>query len=111
MPRLQTTCVQARFSMSSAADTIEVYDELVAKLKRTAHLEGTMGLLGWDQQTMMPPGAEAARGAQQAALAGVIHESKASFSFLCQSISAQHCYFCCCFCVGTTSLRFSHEHT
>ena len=77
--------------MSSAAETIEVYDELVAKLKRTAHLEGTMGLLGWDQQTMMPPGAEAARGAQQAALAGVIHESKASFSFLCQSTSASHC--------------------
>eukprot|EP00961_Rhodomonas_salina_P051193 687008-Rhodomonas_salina.2 len=34
------------------------------------------GLLGWDEQTMMPQGSEAARGNQKAALAGVVHQAK-----------------------------------
>jgi len=35
-----------------------------------------MGLMGWDEQTMMPIGAEEARANQKAALAGVVHEAK-----------------------------------
>ena len=35
-----------------------------------------MGLMGWDEQTFMPTGAEEARANQKAALAGVIHEAK-----------------------------------
>jgi carboxypeptidase Taq len=44
--------------------------------RKVSALEGTMGLLGWDEQTMMPTGAEEARGKQKAVLAGVLHESK-----------------------------------
>ena len=35
-----------------------------------------MGLMGWDEQTMMPAGAEQARANQKAALAGVVHDAK-----------------------------------
>lgn len=57
-------------------DTTATYNELASKLKKTAALEGTMGLLGWDEQTMMPTGAEQARGQQKAVLAGILHETK-----------------------------------
>jgi Zn-dependent M32 family carboxypeptidase len=29
------------------------YDELCTKLRKIAHLEGAMGLMGWDEQTMV----------------------------------------------------------
>lgn len=50
------------------------FDELVAKLKEVQALSGISGLLGWDEMVMMPPAAAASRGAQKAALAGVLHE-------------------------------------
>lgn len=37
-------------------------------------LSGISGLLGWDEMVQCPPGAVAARGAQKAVLAGVVHE-------------------------------------
>lgn len=61
--------------MACAATTAS-YGELCTKLRKISHLEGAMGLMGWDEQTMMPCGAEEARANQKAALAGVIHESK-----------------------------------
>jgi len=60
----------------SPAEVTEAYTDLVSRLRRSSHLEGIGGLLGWDQQTMMPQGAEEARAKQQAALAAVIHEAK-----------------------------------
>mmetsp|Transcript_64448 Transcript_64448/g.158610 ORF Transcript_64448/g.158610 Transcript_64448/m.158610 type:complete len:567 (+) Transcript_64448:56-1756(+) len=63
-------------SAPASTDVLSTYNELAAKLKKTAALEGAMGLLGWDEQTMMPTGAEEARGQQKAVLAGVLHESK-----------------------------------
>jgi len=54
----------------------EEYAELCKRVKKISHLEGTMGLLGWDEQTMMPSGAEEARANQKAVLAGVLHEAK-----------------------------------
>jgi len=61
---------------ASSTDVKEEYQQLCAKLRTISHLEGTMGLLGWDEQTIMPSGAEEARGRQKAALAGVLHQAK-----------------------------------
>lgn len=49
-------------------------EELCRELREIEALHGIQGLLGWDEQTMMPAGAAAARGAQKAALAGTLHE-------------------------------------
>jgi len=50
------------------------YTQLSSKLKDISALGGISGLLGWDEMVMQPAGAGAARSAQKAALAGVIHE-------------------------------------
>ncbi len=51
----------------------EAYDALLAHLKETAALEQVMGLLSWDQETVMPPAGAPARAEQAAALTGVLH--------------------------------------
>src|SRR5687768_9697465 len=50
------------------------YQNLVQKLEEIAHLNGVMSTLSWDQEVMLPAGANEARAKQIAALAGVIHE-------------------------------------
>ena len=62
--------------MTSQGSLKDSYEALCEKLRTISHLEGIMGLLGWDEQVMMPPGAEMARGKQKAALALKIHEAK-----------------------------------
>lgn len=52
----------------------EEYDELTKLLREVSNLRAASGILGWDEQVMMAPGSSDARGAQKAALAGVIHE-------------------------------------
>lgn len=47
--------------------------ELIALVRRADTLATVSGLLGWDEQVNLPPGAADQRGAQQAALAAVIH--------------------------------------
>lgn len=47
--------------------------ELIALVKRADTLAGIAGLLGWDEQVNLPPGAAEQRGAQMAALAAVVH--------------------------------------
>jgi len=42
----------------TCAATAASYEELCTKLRKISHLEGAMGLMGWDEQTMMPIGAE-----------------------------------------------------
>lgn len=49
------------------------YDALMAHVKDTIALGQVAGLLGWDQETMMPKGAAAQRGEWQAAMEGAIH--------------------------------------
>jgi carboxypeptidase Taq len=49
------------------------YDALMAHTKETIALGQVSGLLGWDQETMMPKGAAAQRGEWQAAMEGAIH--------------------------------------
>ncbi len=50
---------------------IEALEERMAELQA---LSEAAELLGWDQQTYMPPGGADSRAAQMAALSGVIHE-------------------------------------
>lgn len=50
------------------------YQNLVRKLEEITHLNGVMSTLSWDQEVMMPVGANDARAKQIATLAGVIHE-------------------------------------
>ena len=57
--------------------TAEALDELTRLVQR-AHTLGTVGgLLGWDEQVNLPPGAAEQRAAQQAVMAEVIHAATA----------------------------------
>lgn len=56
--------------------TQQAYNELCGKLRELNALEGISGLLGWDEMVMMPGGASESRGAQKAALAGVVYDKK-----------------------------------
>ena len=50
------------------------YDAFLADLKQTAVLGSAAGVLGWDQETLLPPAAIEHRGRQLAALAELVHE-------------------------------------
>ena len=50
------------------------YAELEQRFKRLGVLQGAAGVLGWDRQTMMPPGGAGDRAEQSAALALICHE-------------------------------------
>jgi len=52
------------------------YAEFLERTREIFYLDSVSGLLGWDQQTMMPPGAVALRAAQSALLAGLIHDRR-----------------------------------
>jgi carboxypeptidase Taq len=49
------------------------FAELMAFQRQTEALAGVAGRLGWDQETMMPPGAAEQRGEEMAAMEGVMH--------------------------------------
>ncbi|KAF8071085.1 thermostable carboxypeptidase 1 [Scenedesmus sp. PABB004] len=61
---------------SPAPDVTAAYGELVSKLRELDALSGINGLLGWDELVMMPEGAVGSRGAQKAALAGVLYDRR-----------------------------------
>lgn len=63
------------------------YEQMTTLLREVSELHAALGILGWDEQTMLPAGAAAARGRQKAALAGVAHE-KAASPALAQAIAA-----------------------
>jgi carboxypeptidase Taq len=54
--------------------TTETYDKLVATAREIRLLSGINGLLGWDQETYMPPKSAEIRADQLALLAGMIHD-------------------------------------
>lgn len=54
------------------------FDTLSSLCKDMSALSGISGILGWDEQVMMPSGAAASRGAQKAALAAVLHDKATS---------------------------------
>jgi len=49
------------------------FDALMAFERETQALGAIAGRLGWDQETMMPPGAALQRGEEMAAMEGVLH--------------------------------------
>jgi len=53
------------------------YDDLMAFQRQTEALAQVAGRLGWDQETMMPPGAAAQRSEEMAALETVLHARRA----------------------------------
>mmetsp|Transcript_28741 Transcript_28741/g.39724 ORF Transcript_28741/g.39724 Transcript_28741/m.39724 type:complete len:556 (-) Transcript_28741:269-1936(-) len=76
--RLRKSMFRNRAAHCSSTSTLvsvrENYTELCTKLKEISALEGVEGLLNWDQQVMMPPGAAGCRAQQSATMAGVVHE-------------------------------------
>jgi carboxypeptidase Taq len=50
------------------------YEELIRRAKALGVLASCSSVLGWDEQTYMPPGGAAHRGEQMALLAGLAHE-------------------------------------
>ena len=54
----------------------KVFDLLCSFVRETALLQSTFSLLGWDEQTGMPPNAAEYRGEQMAYLAGIIHRRR-----------------------------------
>lgn len=58
--------------------TNETYDALVRRLQQINDVNGALALLGWDQQTKMPPAGAAARAERIATLAGISHEMATS---------------------------------
>lgn len=55
------------------ANELAAYSELRARLKRVHVLGSVSGLLGWDEQVNLPPGAAEQRGEQMALLAELAH--------------------------------------
>jgi carboxypeptidase Taq len=56
------------------ATTTDLYGELVERLKKTVLLGSCSSVLGWDEQTYLPPGGGEHRANQLALLAGMTHE-------------------------------------
>jgi carboxypeptidase Taq len=54
------------------------YREFLELVRELSTLERIADLLGWDEQTHMPPGSFRARARQNAAIAGIIHERTTS---------------------------------
>ena len=54
------------------------YQELKAQLREAATIGSAAAVLGWDQETYMPPAAAELRGAQLAALSAIVHERRTS---------------------------------
>ena len=56
----------------------QAYAELTHRFTQTAILESCSSVLGWDEQTYMPPGGAAHRANQLSLLAGMCHERATS---------------------------------
>ena len=69
-----TTTSTTSTTPTTFADTSESYRDLLARLQQIKSLEQAAAVLHYDQMVSMPEAAAAARGAQMAALAAIIHE-------------------------------------
>lgn len=58
--------------------TTESYNKLSLLCKDISNLSSILGLLGWDEQVMMPSGAAEFRGRQKAALTAIVHQKSTS---------------------------------
>ncbi|MEX0728635.1 MAG: carboxypeptidase M32 [Planctomycetaceae bacterium] len=59
-------------------DVNTLYQELIAELKQVSLLGSCAGVLGWDEQTYLPPGGVEHRANQLSLLAGMVHERATS---------------------------------
>ncbi|WP_440010387.1 carboxypeptidase M32 [Halomicrococcus sp. SG-WS-1] len=60
---------------TEAADAdADAYDQFLQKVKRINNVEGAAGILGWDQEVMMPEGGTPARSQQRSALSAISHD-------------------------------------
>lgn len=57
------------------------FKELKEHLARIEDLEGALRLMGWDQQTYMPPGAAQTRADQTATISGMVHRLQTDEKF------------------------------
>ncbi|WP_284012298.1 carboxypeptidase M32 [Halobaculum litoreum] len=57
-----------------SAGTADAYTELVERFERINGVQGAAGVLGWDQQVMMPEGGTPARSKQLSVLSSLSHE-------------------------------------
>jgi carboxypeptidase Taq len=55
-------------------ETTDASEQLRARLAELSDLDSIAGLMGWDQQTMMPPGGAGPRGAAMETLERIAHE-------------------------------------
>lgn len=75
--RSRSHCSRSRaFTTTMTATTS--FDRLSDLCKEISDLSGISGILGWDEQVMMPTGAASSRGRQKAALAAVLHDKSTS---------------------------------
>ncbi|QLG63817.1 carboxypeptidase M32 [Halorarum salinum] len=59
---------------AAAAEEADAYAELTERLERITAVQGASGVLGWDQQVMMPSGGTPARSKQLSVLSSMSHE-------------------------------------
>ncbi|MDQ3332389.1 MAG: carboxypeptidase M32 [Planctomycetota bacterium] len=52
----------------------DLFDDLITRLKQTAVLASCSAVLGWDEQTSLPPGGAEHRAEQLGLLAGLVHQ-------------------------------------
>jgi len=60
--------------MATAETKEKAYEELLERYRRISAISGAQGVLGWDQQVMMPDEGTPARSKQLSALSGVSHD-------------------------------------
>ncbi len=66
------------FSFTEICNPMTAYEKLLHELQSIAVLESCSSVLGWDEQTYMPPGGAEHRSAQLSLLAGMVHERATS---------------------------------
>jgi len=59
----------------------ETYDRLASYARKTAHMQSIGALIGWDQETYMPPAASGARAEQSGLLAELVHTRRTSAEY------------------------------
>jgi carboxypeptidase Taq len=61
--------------------TEDTWEKFSARMRELRHLESIAGLLGWDEQTLMPPKAAPGRAAATGTLASIEHERLTSTEY------------------------------
>jgi carboxypeptidase Taq len=65
-------------SETTPAGAQPAWDELRRLLREAATLRSVVGIIGWDQETFMPPAAAPLRGEQMAVLSALVHKRRTS---------------------------------